>query len=123
MKNATRQLEQYIDQYDKILLLDLEGTKSQKLVVKLLEYLPSGTLENKKILVMSKEEVSKKLGNGVDIVIISPEQMMEFVKLFRTYEFSDRVSVVSASDLQPSLLNYLNTGILSEAEVFETMLR
>ena len=55
--------------------------------------------------------------------VITKEYYNEINKLYRSYEFSDKIQMIVNSKQYGSILNYLSTGILSEEEFFEALLR
>ena len=61
-------------------------------------------------------EASKK------VLILPLESNDEFISLFHTYEFSDRISVLERSSQYGTLFNYVKTGILTEQEMVDALL-
>ena len=53
---------------------------------------------------------------------ISPDEEKELLNLYRTYEFSNRFHVISCEEICGSLFNYIEQGLLSEAELIKSLL-
>ena len=68
-------------------------------------------------------EEYKACGNErVTLKIITREQMDEIITIYRLYDFSDRVSVVSDSWQFGSLFNYVKMGIITGNELISAFL-
>jgi hypothetical protein len=65
---------------------------------------------------------SELTSSAVNIKHITQEQMLQFLDLYYLYDFSDKVIVVSDSELYGSLNNYLNTEIITLEEIAEALL-
>ncbi len=57
------------------------------------------------------------------ILVLPAEKYGDLVSLYHTYEFSDRFRVIGRSSQYGSLFNYIDNGLLTEAEAFELLLR
>ena len=57
------------------------------------------------------------------ILVLPAEKYKDLVLLYYTYEFSDRFKVIGRSNQYGSLFNYIDNGLLTEAEAFELLLR
>ena len=53
---------------------------------------------------------------------ISPKEMDEVLEVYRMYEFSDKVMLISDSVQHGSLINYVKTGIITKEEMVEALL-
>ena len=53
---------------------------------------------------------------------ISQSKMDEVIEMYQTYDFSNKVSVISESNQCGSILNYVKNGILTEEEMIEVIL-
>ncbi len=53
---------------------------------------------------------------------VSQSEMGDILDLYRTYDFSDRVFVVSDSNQYGSLYNYVKMGILTKEEMIKALL-
>ncbi len=52
-----------------------------------------------------------------------PQSKMDIIlEIYRTYDFSDKVFVISDSDEYGSLFNYVKTGILTKREMVDSLL-
>ena len=54
--------------------------------------------------------------------LITRKQMDDVLKIYRMYDFSDKVSVISNSIQYGSMFNYVKNGILSKKEMVEALL-
>ena len=53
---------------------------------------------------------------------ISQSEMCDILELYRTYDFSDKVLVLSDSNQYGSLYNYVKTGILTKEEMVAALI-
>ena len=54
---------------------------------------------------------------------LTQEQMQEVMQLYRLYDFSDKVVVISDSGQYGTLFNYVACGILTETEMVAALLQ
>ena len=54
---------------------------------------------------------------------LSDADMEAFDKYFRMYEYTDDITVLDDDPLYPGLVNYVKTGILTEDEMIEALLK
>lgn len=57
------------------------------------------------------------------ILVLPADKYIELVTLYHTYEFSDRFRVIGKSVQHGELFNYVDSGLLTEEEVFELILK
>lgn len=57
------------------------------------------------------------------ILVLPAEKYTDLISLYHTYEFSDRFRVVGRSSQYGGLFNYIDNGLLTEAEAFALILR
>ena len=89
----------------------MEQTKPEYHVVSL-----SGGKDSTAMLLMMLERGMQIDDILCDQMIISEEICMELLKLYHTYEFSDRFQVIAGNDRFGGLDNYVKTGILTREE-------
>ena len=53
---------------------------------------------------------------------VPSEQMNEVLNLYRLYDFSDKVTVITESEQYGSLFNYVKTGLLTVQEMVDALL-
>ena len=53
---------------------------------------------------------------------IETEDMENIMELYRTYDFSDKVTVITDNGIYGNLFNYMNTGVLTKREMIEALL-
>lgn len=97
-------IQLYIDKYNKIILN-----------------------ENKLILIKCKENVSFEYDkDNIKIENISDINSDAIIKklseLYRMYEFTDKFIMISDNKIYPSIFNFVETGILTEEEVWRALL-
>lgn len=61
--------------------------------------------------------------SGKKVLVLPADKYENFVELYYTYEFSDRIRVIGGSRQHGSLMNYVSCGLLTEQEMFESILR
>lgn len=57
-----------------------------------------------------------------DVKEVSRKEMREILELYYMYEFSDRVQIISSGHRFGTLLNYVDTGLLTFDEAIEAFL-
>lgn len=118
-------LERFINQYDKILIWDQKSICDKNLINDFGQFLKQIS-SKKKYLIMMNDMVALQEAVGecfADIILISKEEMDFINKLYRMYEFSDRIILIAESNNFPGIFNYLCTGVLSKQECFEALVR
>ena len=98
-------IENALKLYDLILLAESENSSS------------GGGLMGKLLNAQEFRKSDKK-------ILIRPlEKYRDWLSLYYTYEFSDRFRVIERSRQYGGLFNYVDNGLLTEAEVFALILR
>ncbi len=108
-------LKKWLKDYDKIFLVD-PGEKSWNLLSEMLRCVNCGDRHGR-VLFLSTQDGLK----GVQR--ISAEEYQSLWKLYHMYECSDRFKVLTDSRMYGSLLNYVDTGLLTMEEAAEALLR
>lgn len=96
-----------------IILVQLDVSDS--FVSKIGDYLDKK--RRKDILLIKQNKIKEKYNNGVN-----DSDLEKLFKLYRIYEFSDRVILISKEKNYGDLFNYVNTGLISEREMLEALL-
>lgn len=69
--------------------------------------------------------VDKNLKQARDnkyIQVISSSEMLDILRLYQLYEFTDKIIVISDDCQYPNMFNYIQQGILSEDELVDALL-
>ena len=66
-------------------------------------------------------QYNTRLEGRCDLITESDEDI--FDKYYRLYEYTDDVVVLDDDPLYPGLMNYVKTGILTEDEMIEALLK
>ncbi|MCI8507153.1 MAG: hypothetical protein HFJ06_01125 [Lachnospiraceae bacterium] len=98
-------LENDLRTYDLVLLVESEEVRSV------------GGLMGKLLNSQAFRKSEKK------ILVLPAEKYRDLLSLYYTYEFSDRFRVVGRSRQYGGIFNYVDNGLLTEAEAFELILR
>lgn len=98
-------IENALKLYDLILLVESEESSSV------------GGLLGKLLNAQAFRESEKK------ILVLPSERYRDLVSLYHTYEFSDRFRMIGRSRQYGGLFNYVDNGLLTEAEAFALILR
>ena len=61
--------------------------------------------------------------NHKGVARVSKLEMEEILEMYRTYDFSDQLLVVSNSSINGSMYNYVKTGILTKQEMIDALLK
>ena len=121
--NILFQIEKYIEEGYHIVLIDsdtLEPTKFDSFI----NYVKRK--QKKKYIVgyVSKgvEQFTMKEEDTGKVLLLTETEYSAVEKIYSMYEFSDKICFWTGADRFPSLLSYLDTGILTEEEVFDALL-
>ena len=111
-------LEKDLEEFDKIILVDEHRVKQEFLEA----FYESEALTAvcKKILILSGTE-DKRKGNIVWRHITESE-VQDIIKLYRMYEFSNRIVLLSWENAFGGLENLVNTGVLTQEEAITAFL-
>lgn len=93
-----------LEEYDVILLT---GTECRD----------DGNLADRLLNLQAFYESEKK------VLVLPVGKDEDFVELYYTYEFSDRIRVIGENCQHGNLMNYVAHGLLTEQEMFESILR
>lgn len=105
MLNKTqKKIQDKLEVYDVILLIGTWGSGDGDL---------AGRLLNSQALQRSEKKV----------LVLPAGKYKDFVELYYTYEFSDRIRVIGENCQHGNLMNYVAHGLLTEQEMFESILR
>lgn len=102
-----RNMQDIIQGYDRILFLRCDLPKINGLFSRYFD-----KQIKKSVLLLSKEKVGICL-NGMDCTLLDTESGDAIRKLYHTYEFSNKFIMLSAGSNFGTILNYVNTGLLS----------
>lgn len=115
-------LEKYIEGYEKVIIFDCKCKKVIDLFNYFINYKDLGKITSK-IVILSTEKINVTLqSSNVDVCVISKTDLTFLLNIYRMYEFSDRITLISESSQYPSLLNYILTGMLTEEEFIDALL-
>ena len=111
-------LESYLEKQDLVVMIDTDGAN---LLVSQLCQSDAISKTKKHIVFISSVNFPMKPGSHIYLSI--PEKEMEsLIGLYRSYEASDKLMLLSDSRNYGSLWNYVSDGIVSSEELFESML-
>lgn len=102
MLNETQKND--LEVYDVVLLIGTECSDDEDL---------AGRFLNSQILKKS----------GKKVLVLPVDKCKELAELYYTYEFSDRIRMIGGNRQHGSLMNYVVHGLLTEQEMFESILR
>lgn len=111
-------LEQYLERQDMVILVDIDGVN---FLVDLLCHSKAISNTSKQLVVISTENYPVKPGNHIYLTV-SEKEMRAFLDLYRLYESSDKLVLLTDSRNYGTLWNYVNNGIMSAEEVLEAIL-
>ncbi len=114
-------IEKKINEYDIILVFDCCDNMSRHLMEYML-YSYSFNIATKKILIISELKYVRIINNEKFVEQSSKSEYLTLLQLYNTYEFSNRVQIISESYMQGTLFNYLKCGILSEKDMVDVLL-
>ena len=108
-------LESELCIYDKIIIVDKENELAFKIIKYIAEH--GGINRIKLFLLKENKFLNKNLYR-----ILTKSEMTTILAVYRMYEFSNRVTIISENDTYGHLFNYVETGILTEEEAIKQWL-
>ncbi|MCI8959116.1 MAG: hypothetical protein HFG62_08355 [Lachnospiraceae bacterium] len=122
-ETVIKNLEQYLEQYDVLFLFNDTRSEMKELSG---TFLKSQALKNteKNVLVLTVEENIQPPPEQQHCrtLRITKEDHEVLYRLYRMYEFSDRLRVMETEGQYGGLENYVRLGILTREEMFEALL-
>ena len=112
-KKLYRQMEKYLEEYDRVLLIADERFRGYHINVDI-PY---------KLLVLARQDTSPSEGEAFTLKIITDEECREFIHMYHMYEFSDSFLLLGTSRNYGGLLNMVDTGMMTGDEVVEALLQ
>ena len=106
-------LEKWLRDYEKVFLVD----SCERVEALVLETLRHVNRTGRRVLFLSQE------GGTDGVRQISEEEYRRLWDLYFLYECSDRFQVLADRGMYGSLLNYVDTGLLTVEEAAEALLR
>ena len=114
-----KKLEKYLEEYSSIIIFDDRNEEIRKYKLSFFER-EMELSDQKKIMVMGlKDDVT---ADKWGYKIITEQEYNFILRLYRMYEFTDKLRTVSYFLQFGSMINYLSTGIITEEEYFEALL-
>lgn len=111
---ALNRLETMINNGIKVLLVDYPDAE---IVVLLLT-----ALKNRNLTMVQIWNYVEEVPKDKQLIYIPQKDMNEVLEMYRMYEFSDKVTVISDTSQYGSLFNYIKTGILTKEEMVDALL-
>lgn len=112
-------LEKYLEEYERIFVFDDRNEEINKYKLAFLESKLESCVQ-KQIVIMGLKDDASVAEKGYKV--ITKQEYNFILQLYRMYEFSDKLRIISFSLQFGSMLNYLSTGIISQEEYFEALL-
>lgn len=112
-------LETNLNVYDKIIFIVNNSIEGNDLFS---EFINSDAIKKnkKKIMIMSSE--SSEESENYAYYKLSKAEEERLMKLYLTYEFSDRFQMLAHDNNFGNIFNYVKTGVMTLEEVFEAIL-
>ena len=114
-KQILERLDRIIHDYNRVIIVK-KNSDSQYLISKLSRKIRE---DSGNVLIVTNDIFVE----DVCVNVVTDPEIELYCKLYFTYEFSDRFTVITGSGQYPSLFNYLSTGILTEEEILEAILQ
>lgn len=122
---AIHRLEKDLEEFDRIILMDVQPGNRQDAEL----FYTSETLQasGQRILILSGAEDRQRdemTGRQTTVTwrYTGESELSELLKIYRMYEFSNRVSVFSQDDGFGGLHNFVQTGVLTAEEAITAFL-
>lgn len=118
MDRVISELERYLNKQDLVILIDID--KANRIVDRLCDS-EAVQKTQKRLAIFSTVNYPKRRGNHV-YVTVSEKEMKDLLEIYRTYEFSDKLTLLADSKNYGTMWNYVDSGILTPNDVFEALL-
>lgn len=118
MADIVKELERYLEDEDLVILVDIPGANPMMEMLCKSEAL-SNTSKN--VAILSTVNCPVKSGRHIYRVLTETE-MRTLLEIYRSYESSDRLILLTDSRNFGSLWNYTSNGLISSEEMFQAML-
>lgn len=112
-------IEKALEEFDRVILIDTRLHDQQLTEAFYDEDNFKGT--DKKVLILSKSE--EKHAEKTEWHHVSESEAREILEIYYLYEFSNRIAVVTREQAFGSLWDYVATGLLTEEEMVEAILK
>ncbi|MCX4351283.1 MAG: hypothetical protein OSJ60_06560 [Lachnospiraceae bacterium] len=111
--------EKYLEEYSSIIIFDDRNEDISKYKLAFLESKLEACVQRQILIMGLKDDVfaSKK-----EYQVITEQEYNLILRLYRMYEFTDKLRVIAPSPQFGSMFNYLSTGIITQEEYFEALL-
>ena len=116
--NIIADLEKYLDEYDLVILIDIDEAI---LVTNMLCSSKALEKTSKKVVIISTVTFSLDGGNHT-FRYVTEEEMSVILEVYRSYEASDHLILVSDSGIYGEPWNYIDNGMLTFEEMFTALL-
>lgn len=116
-KEIIRELEQDLEQYDKVVLVINDGFGFEDMTAMLIKYL-EGKKGMEQLLIMSKDAAAD-VSVSVSVRKLTQSEEKDILSLYWLYDFSDRFIVISNDHHCGNLMNYVEAGKLMPEEAFK----
>ena len=114
-------MEEYIEEYDKIILLKENKISNIQLSQ---AFCCSNILKkiDKKVLLLSVSVLEEPKAESVVVKQITENECQNIMKLYSIYDFSDRFLILSTDNSYGDLFNFAKTGLITMEEAFQAFL-
>ena len=112
-------IEKALEEFDRVILIDSKLGDQQLVDAFYDEDNFKGT--DKRILILSEAE-DKQAGN-IEWRHIAEKEAGDILEIYYLYEFSNRIVIVAQDQIFGSLVNYVDTGLLTREEMVAAVLR
>ena len=112
----TDKLKRYLSDYDLVVLvMEDDGVNG---IADRMSHSKAASQTQKRVLFLSSQDA----GQSENYSKISNDEVSALLEIYRMYDFSDHFCVLSRSKRYGGLFNYVDTGQLTEEELFEAVL-
>ncbi len=117
-RSVVNELEKYLEECDLVILVDIQGVDPMTEMLCRSEALFK---TSKKLAILSTANFPVRSGKHI-YKSVTEKEMRNYLEIYRSYESSDKLILLSDSRNYGSGWNYVSTGLLSVEEMFEAML-
>jgi len=118
MTDIIKELERYLEEEDLVILVDIPGANPMTEMLCASEALSK---TSKNVAILSTVNCPIKLRRHIYRVLTETE-MRTLLEIYRSYESSDKLILLTDSRNYGSTWNYTSNGLLSSEEMFQAML-
>ncbi len=116
---GVRLIETALEEFDRVIVIDRRLNDLQ--LMEAFGEEGNYKVTDKKVLILS--DLADKRACNIEWRCVAEGEIEDIMEIYYMYEFSNRITIVTQRQATGSLLDYVNTGLLTREEVVTAVLR